>query len=296
MTLPRASTVSLLVAAAENDVIGDDGRIPWRLPADMRRFAAMTAGHAVVMGRVTYETHLGGPSAGTPPASVIPVSVDENALDNAGTGGPYNHVRQAPADGTILAGNADKTNGIFITAGGAPIYVSNWENIGGARASTSVDQTAIDNADTVGVFSHLRAKPADNTLVQSFGTGHIFVIAGGAPLEVTSLANIGSPAQAPTPVDQVALDKAGTGGFYNHLNFKPADGTIFESFNTGKVYQVTGGVPTLNCSASQTFLYIDQYALDKAGTGGFYNHLKPLPKPAPAPCPKPTPTDTNPPL
>jgi dihydrofolate reductase len=48
--------VSLLVAAAENDVIGDAGRIPWRLPADMRRFAALTAGHAVVMGRVTYDS------------------------------------------------------------------------------------------------------------------------------------------------------------------------------------------------------------------------------------------------
>ena len=49
-------TVSLLVAAAENDVIGDAGRIPWRLPADLRRFAAMTSGHAVVMGRVTFES------------------------------------------------------------------------------------------------------------------------------------------------------------------------------------------------------------------------------------------------
>jgi dihydrofolate reductase len=49
-------TVSLLVAAAHNDVIGDEGRIPWRLPADMRRFARMTSGHAVVMGRVTYES------------------------------------------------------------------------------------------------------------------------------------------------------------------------------------------------------------------------------------------------
>jgi len=299
---------------------------------------------------ITDWTHLGGPAAGTPPSNVNPVSVDENALDNAGSGGPYNHVRQTPADGTFLAGNADKINGIFVTAGGAPIYVSNFEDVGGARGSTSVDQTAIDDAGTGGIFNHLRAKPADGTLVESFGTGHIFVIAGGAPLEVTSLANIGSPAQTPTFVDQVALDKAGSGGFYNHLNFKPADntliagnatnyfvvaggapiyvpylediggargfvtvdqaaidkagsggdwnhmsfqpanGTIIESFNTGKVYQVLAGVPTLDCSASQTFLYIDQFALDKAGTGGFYNHLKPLPKPAPAPCPPPPPS------
>lgn len=47
-------SVRLLVAAAENDVIGRDGDLPWRLPADLRRFSAMTMGHAVVMGRRTY--------------------------------------------------------------------------------------------------------------------------------------------------------------------------------------------------------------------------------------------------
>src|SRR5215472_9938397 len=60
---PQASTaggtVSLPPAAAHDDVIGDEGRIPWRLPADMRRFARMTSGHAVVMGRVTYESIIG---------------------------------------------------------------------------------------------------------------------------------------------------------------------------------------------------------------------------------------------
>jgi dihydrofolate reductase len=49
-------TVRLLVAAAENDVIGRDGDLPWRLRADLRRFAALTRGHAVVMGRRTFES------------------------------------------------------------------------------------------------------------------------------------------------------------------------------------------------------------------------------------------------
>jgi hypothetical protein len=81
---------------------------------------------------ITDWTHLGGPSASTPPSGINPVTVDETALGNAGSGGPYNHLQQMPADGTIVAGNADKTNGIFVIAGGAPIYVSNWEDIGGA--------------------------------------------------------------------------------------------------------------------------------------------------------------------
>ena len=46
--------VSAVVAAAANDVIGADGALPWHLPADMRRFKALTSGGVVVMGRATY--------------------------------------------------------------------------------------------------------------------------------------------------------------------------------------------------------------------------------------------------
>ena len=48
--------IVLVVAAARNGVIGKDGAIPWRLPEDMRRFRALTLGHAVVMGRKTWDS------------------------------------------------------------------------------------------------------------------------------------------------------------------------------------------------------------------------------------------------
>ena len=48
--------ISLIVAASENDVIGRDGALPWRLPKDARRFRALTTGHVVVMGRVTHDS------------------------------------------------------------------------------------------------------------------------------------------------------------------------------------------------------------------------------------------------
>jgi dihydrofolate reductase len=48
--------ISLIVAASENDVIGRDGALPWRLPKDARRFRELTTGHVVVMGRVTYDS------------------------------------------------------------------------------------------------------------------------------------------------------------------------------------------------------------------------------------------------
>ena len=46
--------IVLIVAVADNGVIGAEGSIPWRLKSDMQRFRAMTIGRPVVMGRKTF--------------------------------------------------------------------------------------------------------------------------------------------------------------------------------------------------------------------------------------------------
>lgn len=48
--------LALIVAAARNGVIGASGRLPWRLPEDLRRFRSLTTGHTIVMGRKTWES------------------------------------------------------------------------------------------------------------------------------------------------------------------------------------------------------------------------------------------------
>jgi dihydrofolate reductase len=48
--------VSLIAAVAANRVIGRDGAMPWRLPADMAYFKRLTMGHPVIMGRKTFMT------------------------------------------------------------------------------------------------------------------------------------------------------------------------------------------------------------------------------------------------
>lgn len=53
MATPR---VTLIVAMTDDGVIGVDGRLPWRLPEDLRRFKAATLGKPVVMGRKTFES------------------------------------------------------------------------------------------------------------------------------------------------------------------------------------------------------------------------------------------------
>ncbi len=50
------SPLSLVVAWAENQVIGKDGKMPWHFTEDMKHFKRVTTGHAVIMGRKTHES------------------------------------------------------------------------------------------------------------------------------------------------------------------------------------------------------------------------------------------------
>jgi dihydrofolate reductase len=48
--------IILYLARADNGVIGRDGGLPWRLPADLKRFKALTMGKPMIMGRKTFES------------------------------------------------------------------------------------------------------------------------------------------------------------------------------------------------------------------------------------------------
>ena len=48
--------VSIIVAASTNNVIGNDGGLPWRLPEDLKRFKNITMGKPMIMGRATWES------------------------------------------------------------------------------------------------------------------------------------------------------------------------------------------------------------------------------------------------
>lgn len=49
-------SISIIVAASENDVIGTNNTLPWHLPADLKYFRQLTTGHTIIMGRKTYES------------------------------------------------------------------------------------------------------------------------------------------------------------------------------------------------------------------------------------------------
>lgn len=56
-------SVTIVVAMGKNRVIGIDGDLPWRLPADLAHFKRLTMGHVLVMGRATFDS-IGRPLPG----------------------------------------------------------------------------------------------------------------------------------------------------------------------------------------------------------------------------------------
>ena len=98
MGTDRDPTIALIVAVAENGVIGRAGQLPWHLPDDLKRFKALTMGKPMLMGRRTFES-IGRPLPGRtslvlthstdwgpPPGALAVHSVDE-ALAEARRGG-----------------------------------------------------------------------------------------------------------------------------------------------------------------------------------------------------------------
>ncbi|MEC9368632.1 MAG: dihydrofolate reductase [Pseudomonadota bacterium] len=51
-----SARIAIVVAVAENGVIGRDGSIPWRLPGDLKHFRSVTMGKPLIMGRKTFDS------------------------------------------------------------------------------------------------------------------------------------------------------------------------------------------------------------------------------------------------
>ena len=98
--------ITLVVAAADNGVIGRDGAIPWRLPEDMKRFKALTLGHTVVMGRKTWDS--------LPPKN-RPLPGRRNLVVTRDAHWHADGAERVTLDGALAGGN------VFII-GGAEIY------------------------------------------------------------------------------------------------------------------------------------------------------------------------------
>ena len=106
--------VVLVVAVAENGVIGSDNAMPWRLKSDLARFRALTSGRPVVMGRKTFQS-IGRP---LPKRTNIVVTRDQGFRANGAV------VTNSVADAAAIAtGDALRRFATEIAIiGGAEIY------------------------------------------------------------------------------------------------------------------------------------------------------------------------------
>ncbi len=211
------------------------------------------------------------------------IKVDQWTLDRAGEAAPNDHLRRYPVDGAAVSA---AEGAVYVFAGGAPLYVSNWAAIGGPRPTTRVDQFALDQGGNDGFpFGHVRKNPADGTLV-SAAQGAVSVFAGGAPLYVTDFANIGGQNGRPvTNVDQAALDQGGNNAFpWGHVRKNPADGTLVSAAQ-GAVSVFAGGAPlyvtdfaNIGGQNGRPVTNVDQAALDQGGNNAFpWGHVRRYP-------------------
>lgn len=100
-------TLTLYLARADNGVIGCDGTIPWHLPADLKRFKAMTMGKPMIMGRKTFESFL----------SPLPGRRHIVLTRDKGWSAPGAEVAHSVAEALAMAGPGD-----VAVIGGAEVY------------------------------------------------------------------------------------------------------------------------------------------------------------------------------
>lgn len=101
--------LAVIAAVSKNGVIGSNGALPWHISEDLKHFKTLTTGHAVIMGRKTYE------SIGRPLPNRRNIVVTRNAQWSA----PNVEVAGSLADAVVLA---QRTDPLPFVIGGAELY------------------------------------------------------------------------------------------------------------------------------------------------------------------------------
>ena len=189
----------------------------------------------------------------------VTINIDSDYVDAGGASGG-----ELFPNGTFV--QVSGTTSFWEIAGGAPLLVNDWTDVGGVQPYTVITQQQ---------FNALNPVPANGTVFQT-GTGATYVVAGGAPMYVTS-ASVFPGAPQPFLVDEWNIDNVGNP--LSHLNALPANGT-FLTTTIGQAYRVAGGAPIAVASWSvfggvQPSVVIDPW--DIANLTSPLAHLAPRP-------------------
>jgi dihydrofolate reductase len=154
--------VTLVVARARNGVIGRDNALPWHLPEDLRHFKTTTMGHAIVMGRKTWES-IGRPLPGR---RMIVVS------RNSGWSGASCERTDSLPEAIALAGRPGQDSGIATDE----VFV-----IGGAQ----LFEEALPLADRA-IVTEIEATPEGDVHFAALGPPGWKLVQTSGPLESTN--------------------------------------------------------------------------------------------------------------
>ena len=178
-----------------------------------------------------------------------------------------NGYRPYPADGAIVRSLAD--GGTYRFAGGAPLWISSC-----GYAPTCAGRFDLNNlADT----AHIRAMPADGTVVRNVNDGGFYRFAGGAPLFVRC--DMGAGCTAPTMIDGQTMAKLGT---YTpatpRMRQFPPDGVVVVNGDDNQHYRFAGGAPLPIAAPAGAKQIIDARTLVQQGTAtAALPHMRPNP-------------------
>ncbi len=111
MTPMEEFDIVLIYARAANGAIGFEGRLPWRIPADLKRFKALTMGKPMIMGRKTFES-----LPGLLPGRRHIVLTRREEWNSEGA----EHVRSV--EQALAAAKRDNDTGEICVVGGSAIY------------------------------------------------------------------------------------------------------------------------------------------------------------------------------
>ncbi len=162
----------------------------------------------------------------------------------------FDALNPVPTNDTVIETD---TGSVYITAGGAPMFVSNLALFGSPQPLL-VDQWDIDNVGNP--LSHLNVVPSNGTFVTTT-TGLNYRVAGGAPIGVTTWSAFGGA--QPT----VTIDPWDVQNIFNpaaHLKYRPAIGTVVEGLPS-KTYWEFGPKNRYLVAASAAAVRVDDRGL-----------------------------------
>jgi surface antigen len=154
---------------------------------------------------------------------------------------------------------------VYRIAGGAPLYVPNWQDLTPRRTIGALSATA---------WAKLAPRPADGTYITAMPSGTVYRIVGGAPLAVANWDALGGT-KPTVKVSDEDIAHSGTtikGSPWAHLRYYPLTGTYLTTgaADSLKIYQVTSGVadPVADWAAVggvKPSVQVDPAAISKAG-------------------------------